>query len=248
MSKMIERNEEYRYTVNECINHKWMRLFNERKSENHTNSTKTSNKSLKDISSTSNGTEKIQNSIISYVNHYVNLNSEIEQLTNIYKQYDKKGNNMVSLDDIEHCFNKYFLDKDNTQNFYQKNKISKVIEKIQNERKRYISKETFIKVAIDQEEHLNEHNLKRSIERFHSNKDGVIQKEEIKNVLNKKDFKYKEELFTMIDTQKDLLTFDIIKNILDSLLQKEKEKTQQKEKEPNYDSDDSLGYISEEKN
>ena len=66
-------------------------------------------------------------------------------------------------------------------------------------------------------------------------------------MLNKKDFKYKEELFTMIDTQKDLLTFDIIKNILDSLLQKEKEKTQQKEKEPNYDSDDSLGYISEEK-
>ena len=247
MSKMIERNEEHRYTVNECINHKWMRLFNERKSENHTNSTKISNKSLKDISSTNNGTEKIQNSIISYVNHYVNLNSEIEQLTNIYKQYDKKGNNMVSLDDIEHCFNKYFIDKANTQNFYQKNKISKVIEKIQNERKRYISKETFIKVAIDQKEHLNEHNLKRSIERFHSNKDGVIQKEEIKNVLNKKDFKYKEELFTMIDTQKDLLTFDIIKNILDSLLQKEKEKTQQKEKEPNYDSDDSLGYISEEK-
>ena len=247
MSKMIERNEEHRYTVNECINHKWMRLFNERKSENHTNSTKISNKSLKDISSTNNGTEKIQNSIISYVNHYVNVNSEIEQLTNIYKPYDKKGNNMVSLDDIEHCFNKYFLDKANTQNFYQKNKISKVIEKIQNERKRYISKETFIKVAIDQEEHLNEHNLKRSIERFHSNKDGVIQKEEIKNVLNKKDFKYKEELFTMIDTQKDLLTFDIIKNILDSLLQKEKEKTQQKEKEPNYDSDDSLGYISEEK-
>ena len=247
MSKMIERNEEHRYTVNECINHKWMRLFNERKSENHTNSTKISNKSLKDISSTNNGTEKIQNSIISYVNHYVNLNSEIEQLTNIYIQYDKKGNNMVSLDDIEHCFNKYFIDKADTQNFYQKNKIRKVIEKIQNERKRYISKETFIKVAIDQEEHLNEHNLKRSIERFHSNKDGVIQKEEIKNVLNKKDFKYKEELFTMIDTQKDLLTFDIIKNILDSLLQKEKEKTQQKEKEPNYDSDDSLGYISEEK-
>ena len=108
------------------------------------------------------------------------------------------------------------MDKANMQNFYQKNKIFKVIEKIQNERKGYISKETFIKVAIDQEEQLNEHNLKRSIERFHSNKDGVIQKEEIKNVLNKKDFKYKEELLTLIDSQKDPLTFDIIKNILDS--------------------------------
>ena len=247
LSKMIERNEDSRFTASECINHKWMRLFNERKSENHTNSTKISNKSLKDISSTNNATEKIQNSIISYVNHYANLDSEIEQLTEIYKLYDKKENNMVSLDDIEHCFNKYFMDKANMQNFYQKNKIFNVIENIKNERKGYISKETFIKVAIDQEEHLNKHNLKRSIERFHSNKDGVIQKEEIKNVLNKKDFKYKEELLKLIDSQKDLLTFDIIKNILDSLLLKEKEKTQQKEKEPNYDSDDSLGYNSEEK-
>lgn len=247
LSKMLERNEENRFTANECINHKWMRLFNERKSENHCNSTRVSNKSLKDVASSNNSIEKIQNSIISYVNHYVSYKSEIEQLETIYKQYDKKGKNLVSLEDIEHCFNKYFMDKANMQNFYQKNKIYKVLENIQSERKGYISKENFIKVAIEQEEQLNEYNLKRSIERFHSNKDGVIQKEEIRNVLNKKEFKYKNELLTMIDSQKVLLTYDTIKSLLDSVLAKEKENVQQKEEEPNYDSEDSLGYVSEEK-
>ena len=248
LSKMIDRNQDTRFTANECINHKWMRLFNERKSENRTNSTKNSNKCLKDVSSSNNAIEKVQNSIISYVNHYVSYKSEVEQLEKIFKQYDKKGNNLVSLDDIEHGFNKYFMDKANMQNYYQKNKVYKVLESEQGEKKGYISKETFIRVAIEQEEQLNEHNLKRSIERFHSNKDGIIQKEEIKNVLNKKEFKYKEELMKMIDLQKDILTYDTIKNLLDSVLSKEKEKTEQKEEEEaNYDSDGSLGYISEEK-
>ena len=241
LSKMIERNQDRRFTASECMSHKWMRLFNERKSESNPKSTKQSNKSLKDVTSSNNAIEKVQNSIISYVNHYVGYKSEIEQLEKIYKQNDRKGNNSVSLEDIEHCFNKYFMDKANMQNFYQKNKIYKVLEG------EYISKETFIKVAIEQEEQLNEHNLKRSIERFHSNKDGIIQKEEIKNVLSKKEFKYKEELMRMINSQQDIMTYDIIKQLLDSVLSKEKEKTQQKEEEPNYDSDVSLGYISEEK-
>ena len=92
MGKMLERDQEKRLAAKECLKHRWMRMFNERKSENNNNvnSTQVSSKSIKEVSST-NAIEKLQNSIIHYINHYVSYNSDEEKLNRIFKQGDKNG-------------------------------------------------------------------------------------------------------------------------------------------------------------
>lgn len=245
LSKMLERDPEKRFAAKECLKHKWMKLFNERKSENNNaNSTQVSSKNIKDLSN-SNAIEKLQNSIINYINHYVSYNSEEEQLNKIFKQNDKKGKGMISFEDCEHLFNMFFIDKANVQNYYQKSKIVKILEKEKQIKKGYISNEIFNKVAIEQIEKLNETNLKNAFDKFHMIKNDILSKEEIQSVLSKKDFKYKKEILNQINSQSDDITYDILKRIIDTLLQCERNNNNNNN--DGYNSDDSLGYISEEK-
>ena len=246
MGKMLERDQEKRLAAKECLKHRWMRMFNERKSENNNNvnSTQVSSKSIKEVSST-NAIEKLQNSIINYINHYVSYNSDEEKLNRIFKQGDKNGKGMISLDESEHLFNVFFMDKLNVQNFFQKNKIMKILENEKQIKKGYISKEIFVKIVMEQVEKFNEANLKNAFDKFHTSKDAMLTKEEIQSVLSKKDFKYKKELLQQINSKNDYITYDTFKNIIDSLLQGERSKNEIKE--DGYNSDGSFGYISEEK-
>ena len=246
MGKMLEMDQEKRLAAKECLKHRWMRMFNERKSENNNNvnSTQVSSKSIKEVSST-NAIEKLQNSIINYINHYVSYNSDEEKLNRIFKQGDKNGKGMISLDESEHLFNVFFMDKLNVQNFFQKNKIMKILENEKQIKKGYISKEIFVKIAMEQVEKFNEANLKNAFDKFHTSKDAMLTKEEIQSVLSKKDFKYKKELLQQINSKNDYITYDTFKNIIDSLLQGERSKNEIKE--DGYNSDGSFGYISEEK-
>ena len=246
MGKMLEMDQEKRLAAKECLKHRWMRMFNERKSENNNNvnSTQVSSKSIKEVSST-NAIEKLQNSIINYINHYVSYNSDEEKLNRIFKQGDKNGKGMISLDESEHLFNVFFMDKLNVQNFFQKNKIMKILENEKQIKKGFISKEIFVKIAMEQVEKFNEANLKNAFDKFHISKDAMLTKEEIQSVLSKKDFKYKKELLQQINSKNDYITYDTFKNIIDSLLQGERSKNEIKE--DGYNSDGSFGYISEEK-
>ena len=74
----------------------------------------------------------------------------------------------------------------------------------------------------------------------------MLTKEEIQSVLSKKEFMYKKELIQQINSQNDYITYDLFKNIIDSLLQSQRSKNEINNEE-GYDSDGSLGYISEEK-
>ena len=246
LSKMLERDPEKRFAAKECLKHKWMKLFNERKSENNNaNSTQVSSKSIKEVSS-SNAIEKLQSSIINYINHYVSYNSEEEKLNKIFKQSDKKGKGMISLEESEHLFNVFFMEKSNVQNFFQKNKIMKILENEKQIKKGFISNDIFIKIAMEQVEKLNEANLNNAFDKFHISKDAMLTKEEIQRVLSKKEFMYKKELIQQINSQNDYITYDLFKNIIDSLLQSQRSKNEINNEE-GYDSDGSLGYISEEK-
>ena len=246
LSKMLERDPEKRFAAKECLKHKWMKLFNERKSENNNaNSTQVSSKSIKEVSS-SNAIEKLQSSIINYINHYVSYNSEEEKLNKIFKQSDKKGKGMISLEESEHLFNVFFMEKSNVQNFFQKNTIMKILENEKQIKKGFISNDIFIKIAMEQVEKLNEANLKNAFDKFHISKDAMLTKEEIQSVLSKKEFMYKKELIQQINSQNDYITYDLFKNIIDSLLQSQRSKNEINNEE-GYDSDGSLGYISEEK-
>ena len=255
LSKMLERDVKVRYSAKDCLKHKWIKFYNEKQNV----SNDVVNNALTNISNY-NATEKLQQATMAYIVHFVSPNSEVEDLKKVFNQFDKNNDGYLSYEEIDKAFNQYFADKHNFPNFTQKNKIYKVLDKIDTGKTGRISYEQFLQLSMNQKEILNEKNLKSAFEKFDSDKDGKLSKEEIKNVLGEKDFQYVNELLKLVDMNKDgYLSFEEFKSLMDCILTQKKVEVKKEKggskknlklkkiEDENYDSDGSFGYISEEK-
>lgn len=255
LSKMLERDVKMRFSAKECLKHRWIKIYSEKQNV----SNEVVHTALTNISNY-NATEKLQQATIAYIVHFVSPNNEVEDLKKVFSQFDKNNDGHLSYEEIDKAFNQYFTDKNNFQSFTQKNKIYKVLDKIDTGKTGRISYEQFLQLSMNQKEILNEKNLKSAFEKFDFDQDGKLSKEEIKNVLGENDFQYVNELLKLVDMNKDgYLSFEEFKSLMDCVLtkknvevKKEKEVSNKnlklkKTEEENYDSDGSFGYISEEK-
>lgn len=255
LSKMLERDVKVRYSAKDCLKNKWIKFYNEKQNV----SSDVVNNALTNISNY-NATEKLQQATMAYIVHFVSPNNEVEDLQKVFNQFDKNNDGYLSYEEIDKAFNQYFADKHNFPNFTQKSKIYKVLDKIDTGKTGRISYEQFLQLSMNQKEILNEKNLKSAFEKFDSDKDGKLSKEEIKNVLGEKDFQYVNELLKLVDMNKDgYLSFEEFKSLMDCILTQKKVEVKKEKggskknlklkkiENENYDSDGSFGYISEEK-
>ena len=244
MSKMLERNVDLRYSADECLKHKWMKIYNE-KSEIMKKEVVTS--ALNNISNY-NATEKLQQATMAYIVHFISFNKEVEDLKTVFNEFDKNKDGLLSFEEIDHAFTRYCANK-GLQNFTQKNKLIQILDEIDTEKTGHISYEQFLRISIDQREILNENNLRSAFEKFDTNKDGKLSKEEIKNVLGIKDFAYVNELLKLVDENKDgYISYEEFKSLMDCVLTKQKvEVTIKKEESENNDSESSFMVNSLEK-
>ena len=244
MSKMLERNVDLRYSADECLKHKWMKIYNE-KSEIMKKEVVTS--ALNNISNY-NATEKLQQATMAYIVHFISFNKEVEDLKTVFNEFDKNKDGLLSFEEIDHAFTRYCVNK-GLQNFTQKNKLIQILDEIDTEKTGHISYEQFLRISIDQREILNENNLRSAFEKFDTNKDGKLSKEEIKNVLGIKDFAYVNELLKLVDENKDgYISYEEFKSLMDCVLTKQKvEVTIKKEESENNDSESSFMVNSLEK-
>ena len=244
MSKMLERNVDLRYSADECLKHKWMKIYNE-KSEIMKKEVVTS--ALNNISNY-NATEKLQQATMAYIVHFISFNKEVEDLKTVFNEFDKNKDGLLSFEEIDHAFTRYCANK-GLQNFTQKNKLIQILDEIDTEKTGHISYEQFLRISIDQREILNENNLRSAFEKFDTNKDGKLSKEEIKNVLGIKDFAYVNELLKLVDENKDgYISYEEFKSLMDCVLTKQKvEVTIKKEESDNNDSESSFMVNSLEK-
>lgn len=244
MSKMLERNVDLRYSADECLKHKWMKIYNE-KSEIMKKEVVTS--ALNNISNY-NATEKLQQATMAYIVHFISFNKEVEDLKTVFNEFDKNKDGLLSFEEIDHAFTRYCVNK-GLQNFTQKNKLIQILDEIDTEKTGHISYEQFLRISIDQREILNENNLRSAFEKFDTNKDGKLSKEEIKNVLGIKDFAYVNELLKLVDENKDgYISYKEFKSLMDCVLTKQKvEVTIKKEESDNNDSESSFMVNSLEK-
>ena len=244
MSKMLERNVDLRYSADECLKHKWMKIYNE-KSEIMKKEVVTS--ALNNISNY-NATEKLQQATMAYIVHFISFNKEVEDLKTVFNEFDKNKDGLLSFEEIDHAFTRYCANK-GLQNFTQKNKLIQILDEIDTEKTGHISYEQFLRISIDQREILNENNLRSAFEKFDTNKDGKLSKEEIKNVLGIKDFAYVNELLKLVDENKDgYISYEEFKSLMDCVLTKQKvEVTIKKEESENNDSESSFMMNSLEK-
>ena len=244
MSKMLERNVDLRYSADECLKHKWMKIYNE-KSEVMKKEVVTS--ALNNISNY-NATEKLQQATMAYIVHFISFNKEVEDLKTVFNEFDKNKDGLLSFEEIDHAFTRYCTNK-GLQNFTQKNKLIQMLDEIDTEKTGHISYEQFLRISIDQREILNENNLRSAFEKFDTNKDGKLSKEEIKNVLGIKDFAYVNELLKLVDENKDgFISFEEFKSLMDCVLTKQKvEVTVKKEESEDDESESSFMVNSQEK-
>lgn len=244
MSKMLERNVDLRYSADECLKHKWMKIYNE-KSEVMKTEVVTS--ALNNISNY-NATEKLQQATMAYIVHFISFNKEVEDLKTVFNEFDKNKDGLLTFEEIDHAFTRYCTNK-GLQNFTQKNKLIQILDEIDTEKTGYISYEQFLRISIDQREILNENNLRSAFEKFDTNKDGKLSKEEIKNVLGIKDFAYVNELLKLVDENKDgFISFEEFKSLMDCVLTKQKvEVTVKKEESEDDESESSFMVNSQEK-
>ena len=244
MSKMLERNVDLRYSADECLKHKWMKIYNE-KSEVMKREVVTS--ALNNISNY-HATEKLQQATMAYIVHFISFNKEVEDLKTVFNEFDKNKDGLLSFEEIDHAFTRYCTNK-GLQNFTQKNKLIQMLDEIDTEKTGHISYEQFLRISIDQREILNENNLRSAFEKFDTNKDGKLSKEEIKNVLGTKDFAYVNELLKLVDENKDgFISFEEFKSLMDCVLTKQKvEVTVKKEESEDDESESSFMVNSQEK-
>ena len=244
MSKMLERNVDLRYSADECLKHKWMKIYNE-KSEVMKKEVVTS--ALNNISNY-HATEKLQQATMAYIVHFISFNKEVEDLKTVFNEFDKNKDGLLSFEEIDHAFTRYCTNK-GLQNFTQKNKLIQMLDEIDTEKTGHISYEQFLRISIDQREILNENNLRSAFEKFDTNKDGKLSKEEIKNVLGTKDFAYVNELLKLVDENKDgFISFEEFKSLMDCVLTKQKvEVTVKKEESEDDESESSFMVNSQEK-
>ena len=244
MSKMLERNVDLRYSADECLKHKWMKIYNE-KSEVMKTEVVTS--ALNNISNY-HATEKLQQATMAYIVHFISFNKEVEDLKTVFNEFDKNKDGLLSFEEIDHAFTRYCTNK-GLQNFTQKNKLIQMLDEIDTEKTGHISYEQFLRISIDQREILNENNLRSAFEKFDTNKDGKLSKEEIKNVLGTKDFAYVNELLKLVDENKDgFISFEEFKSLMDCVLTKQKvEVTVKKEESEDDESESSFMVNSQEK-
>ena len=244
MSKMLERNVDLRYSADECLKHKWMKIYNE-KSEVMKKEVVTS--ALNNISNY-HATEKLQQATMAYIVHFISFNKEVEDLKTVFNEFDKNKDGLLSFEEIDHAFTRYCMNK-GLQNFTQKNKLIQMLDEIDTEKTGHISYEQFLRISIDQREILNENNLRSAFEKFDTNKDGKLSKEEIKNVLGIKDFAYVNELLKLVDENKDgFISFEEFKSLMDCVLTKQKvEVTVKKEESEDDESESSFMVNSQEK-
>ena len=210
ITKMLNKDINARLNAQECLNHPWFNELDIQYNNKHSN--KLMNNVLNNIVSF-NAKEKLQQSTIAYIVHFLYYSEDLNQLKNAFKDLDVNNDGMLTLTELKNGFDRYF------GKGISEMKLQEIMEDIDGNNDGVISYEEFLRVAIKKEELIEEQNLKLAFEKFDTNEDGKLSKEEIKKVLYAANFDYINILLKEIDTNGDgYLNYEEFKNLMNAIL------------------------------
>jgi calcium-dependent protein kinase len=207
---MLEINPQKRINAEECLNHPWIKSSESLKANNV--DSKYFEYVIKNMCDF-NAKEKLQQATIAYIVHFLYTSQEIDTLKNVFKQLDKDGDGILSYSELKNGIEKCF------GNYKTEVEMNKIIQIIDNDNSGTISYEEFLRVSVDQSKLLEEKNLKIAFERFDTDKDGRLSKEEIKLVLGTSHNDYIFLLLNSIDQNNDgYISFEEFSTLMNGVI------------------------------
>jgi calcium-dependent protein kinase len=206
---MLEINPSNRISAEESLNHPWIKNAESNKCKVDINYFEYVIKNMCEF----NAKEKLQQATIAYIVHFLYSSQEIDILKNIFRNLDKDGDGILSYGELRNGIEKCF------GNYKNEVEMNKIIQIIDNDNSGTISYEEFLRVSVNQSKLLEEKNLKLAFDRFDTDKDGRLSKEEIKQVLITSNNDYISLLLNCIDQNNDgYISFEEFSTLMNGVI------------------------------
>ena len=210
INKMLKADVNKRISASECLAHPW---FEGQPPNEKINESKISIilKNIYDF----NAKEKLQQATIAYIVHFLYSNQELNELKSVFQTLDKDGDGKLTYNELKNAFITYFGKS------ISEIKLQEIMEDSDGNADGVISYEEFLRAGVTKEKLLEERNLKLAFDRFDTDKDGKLSKDEIKKVLYASNFDYINDLLREIDMNNDgFVSYEEFKYLMNSILTK----------------------------
>ena len=142
-------------------------------------------------------------------------NQELNELKSVFQTLDKDGDGKLTYNELKNAFVTYFGKS------ISEIKLQEIMEDSDGNADGVISYEEFLRAGVTKEKLLEERNLKLAFDRFDTDKDGKLSKDEIKKVLYASNFDYINDLLKEIDMNNDgFVSYEEFKYLMNSILTK----------------------------
>jgi calcium-dependent protein kinase len=212
--KLLEKKVSKRITAADALKHPFI-VKNCKKKLNTEKGDKKFNKiSLKNSLYNFSSKQKLHQAAVAFIVHQMSNSKMVDQLKEIFKELDESGEGLLSKEELQKGFSKYFADDISEQEFEE---IMKLIDQDDSGE---ISIEEFLRATMDYENLTTEKNLKLAFDYFDKDHSGTLSPDEIREVLglsedNEKSRKIVNDIIEEVDENGDgLISFDEFKKMM----------------------------------
>ena len=227
LRKLLEKNPKKRITAAEALKDNWIIKYynkNQISNENSTSETIVTNGnnkkekepilSLKNCLQNFSSKQKLKQASVAFIVHQMRTNKMIKKLTEIFKELDESGDGLLSKEELQKGYKKYFEDS------ITDNEFDEIMQTIDQDGSGQISIEEFLRATVDYDNLISEKNLKYAFESFDKDHSGSLSPDEIREIfgLNSDDentSKILAQIFKDVDINGDgMISYDEFKTMM----------------------------------
>jgi calcium-dependent protein kinase len=216
--KMLHKDPKKRILAKDAINHKWFNL-NDDPTDNKINIGQL-NKSINNLKKFA-GKDKLQTACLSFLVNHIGDNEQVTELKKLFKALDKSNDGRLSYEEIINGLKKM---ESTLGGSLEVQNLEKILMDVDTDNSGYIEYQEFMVATVDKQLLLSQKNLKMAFNYFDKNRDGQLDKKEVKNLLillSKKDVLVEEIKMIISEIDKDddgEINFEEFKGLMNKVL------------------------------
>jgi calcium-dependent protein kinase len=168
ISKMVLRNSPERLTAQEVIMHPWI----QQRAENAVPDNEIIGSALRNLSKF-NTESKLQRATLAFIVSQLMSSDELNTLQNVFRDIDKNGDGMLSVEEIQLAMENYtiFNDRD----------IKTLVSRVDLDKNGFVNYTEFLSATVDWKSEMTRARLEAAFDAFDSDHNGKISLDELKN-------------------------------------------------------------------